>query len=159
MSVPAGDAPPLDTVDLRTGPPVSDDLLVLLALVGSWRGLVRDLDPETGEETDLAADLVIAHDGRPFLTHTYRCWTPDAPREREAGFWLPGPGPDDVRLAAVTHDGRSIDLSGTAGDQTWDLAGGVERRFYAVRGDELFLAVESGGAPRVNGRLRRLPRG
>ena len=72
----------------------------------------------------------------------------------------------------ASNTGQTLVLTGTAGDQEWQLASASvvgtptsvpvdgERRFYAVRGDELLYATElaPGGrpfAPHLNARLAR----
>jgi hypothetical protein len=169
-----------DTTDLRTGAPIHDNLLALLPLVGTWRGTGHGVVASSGEQFDFGQQVVIAHDGRPFLAYESRSWLVAAdgsvirPAWRESGFWRPGPGPDDIALVLASNTGQALVLAGTAGDRRWDLAtvsaqhapGAVdvdgERRLYALRGDDLVYATElaPGGRPyepHLNGRLVRQP--
>ena len=161
----AGPAP--DTADLRSGPPLHDALLALLPLVGQWRGTGAGVVASSGAQFAFGQELRIVHDGRPFLAYESRSWLVDADGElirqawREAGFWRPGAGPDDVELVVVSNTGQALVFAGTAGDATWDLhsvsaehaatAKDVdgERRLYAVRGDQLSYATDlaPGGQP------------
>ena len=73
------------------------ELAHLSWLIGTWVGVgvvgypTMELDQQIGQE------LVISHDGRPFLTHWSRTWLLDDKGERieplatEAGFWRPRP--------------------------------------------------------------------
>jgi nitrobindin-like protein len=136
----------------------------------------------SGEQFGYGQQVVIGHDGRPFLAYESRSWLldPDGtvlrPAWRESGFWRPGAGPDDVELVLASNTGQALVLVGTAGDQQWDLETTVaahapsakdvdgERRTYALRGEELLYATElaPGGQPfaaHLNGRLVRAPAG
>jgi hypothetical protein len=175
---PSGPAP--DTADLRSGPPVHDGLLALLPLVGVWEGTGAGAVATTGAQFRYGQQIRIVHDGRPFLAYESRSWLVDADGAvirqawRENGFWRVGPGQDDVELVLASNTGQALVLSGTAGDQSWDLATVVaahtpsakvvdgERRFYAVRDGDLVYATElaPGGqpfAPHLNARLARVP--
>ena len=91
-----------DTVDVRSGPDVSEELLSVLPLLGEWHG--------EGQATGAAGDhrfgqwIRFSHDGRGFLAYESRTWrlTDDGvivgPDVRESGFWRPR-GQDDVELA------------------------------------------------------------
>ena len=172
------DVPVDDTDDLRTGVPIHDALLALLPLVGTWRGAGTGAVPGEQREFRYAQLIEITHDGRPFLAYSARSWLLDDAGElvrlawRESGFWRPGPGPDDVEVVLASNAGQTLVLAGTAGDQQWQLASTSvlgtptsvdvdgERRFYAVRGDDLLYATElaPGGrpfAPHLNARLTR----
>jgi hypothetical protein len=171
-----GPAP--DTSDLRTGSPLHDALLALLPLVGGWRGSGVGVVASSGAQFAYGQQIVIVHDGRPFLAYESRSWLVDSDGAlirqswRESGFWRPGSGPDDVELVVASNTGQALVFAGTAGDATWDLhtvsahhapsAKDVEgeRRLYAVRGDELSYATDlaPGGwpyAPHLNARLVR----
>jgi hypothetical protein len=168
-----------DTDDLRAGPPLHDALLALLPLLGVWRGGGNGVVASSGREFAFGQQLDIVHDGRPFLAYESRSWIVDATGAtvrsawRERGFWRPGAGPDDVELVVASNTGQALMFTGTAGDQTWELATASavptptavtvdgERRFYAVRGDELIYATElaPGGedfAAHLNARLVRV---
>jgi hypothetical protein len=168
-----------DSSDLRSGAPLHDNLLALLPLVGVWRGAGRGVVASTGAEFAFGQQITIGHDGRPFLAYEARSWLVDEAGEvirqawRESGFWRPGPGPDDVELVIASNTGQALVLSGTAGDQRWELATvsaehapsakdvDGERRRYAVRGSELSYETDlaPGGrpfAPHLNARLQRV---
>ena len=170
--------PPPDTTDLRAGAPIHDALLALLPLVGVWRGSGAGVVPSTGQQFTYAQVVTFAHDGRPFLVYEARSWllTPngDVARQawRETGFWRPGAGPDDIEAVLVSNTGQALVFGGTAGDQQWELASTsvqhaataedvtAERRFYALRNDELLYATELAAgdappAPHLNARLVR----
>ena len=171
-------APAPDTDDLRSGAPVSDVLLALLALVGRWRGEGVGVVARTGAQFRYGQQIVIAHDGRPFLAYEARTWLLDDDGAvirsawRESGFWRPGAGPDDVELVLASNTGQALVLTGTAGDRQWDLRTASaahaptakdvdgERRLYALRGPQLMYATElaPGGqpfAPHLNAVLDR----
>lgn len=149
-----------DTDDLRTGVPLDDSLLALLPLVGRWRGTGAGVVASSGREFDYGQQIVVTHDGRPFLAYESRSWLLGADGEvlrqawRESGFWRPGPGQDDIELVLASHTGQALVFTGTAGDQRWELetvsvrhapsAGDVggERRLYALRGEQLMYATD-----------------
>ena len=168
----------LDTTDLRAGPPINDELLALLPLVGNWSGSGRGITPATGTEFSYFQQLTFAHDGRPFLAYQSQTWLVDADgvidrcAARESGFWRPGAGPDDVEVVLALNTGLTLVLTGVAGDQRWELtaqslsgaptAKAVDdtRRFYALDGDDLVYAHELAPAGRpmqahLNARLHR----
>jgi hypothetical protein len=178
----SADAPPPDSTDLRTGAPIHDALLALLALVGVWRGTGAGVVASTGRQFTFGQLVTFAHDGRPFLVYESRTWllTPNAEVERQAwresGFWRPGAGPDDVEVVLASNTGQALVFGGVAGDQQWELATTdvrhaasaadvtAERRFYALRNDELLYATELAPAgaelaPHLNARLVRRPAG
>jgi hypothetical protein len=151
----------------------------VLALVGEWEGPGQGVVPSTGEEFLYRQRVTIGHDGRPFLVHESRAWlvredgSTIRPAFRETGFWRPGAGPDDVQLVLADAAGLVEVLTGTAGDNRWDLltmsvSGTLtartvvaERRLYAVTDDALSYATEldtgAGLAPHLNARLSRIP--
>ncbi len=166
-----------DSTDLRTGAPLSDALLALLALVGVWEGRGAGVVPSSGEEFAFRQRVTIAHDGRPFLVHDSRAWLIDAdgavirPAFRESGFWRPGRGQDDVELVLADAAGLVEAFAGVAGHNQWELVTSSvagtstardvvgERRLYAVVDEQLIYATEldqgSGPEPHLNGRLAR----
>jgi hypothetical protein len=168
-----------DTTDLRTGAPLHDALLALLSLLGVWRGSGAGVVARTGSEFAFGQEIVVAHDGRPFLAYESRTWLIDSDGElvrlawRESGFWRPGAGADDVELVLASNTGQVLAFAGTAGDQRWDLETLVaahtpsakavdgERRLYAVQGDRLSYATELAPAgqdyaPHLNAALERV---
>jgi hypothetical protein len=170
----------VDTTDLRTGAPLNDALLALLPLVGVWAGTGAGVAASTGTEFRYRQRATFAHDGRPFLVYESRAWLVDTdgndirPAFREAGFWRPGAGRDDVELVTATITGATLLFSGTAGDQRWELATlaiattptakpvGGERRLYAVSDGVLAYATElalpgQDFEPHLNATLRREP--
>jgi hypothetical protein len=174
-------SPAPDTADLRDGAPIHDALLALLPLVGVWRGTGAGVVASSGSDFAYGQQVSVVHDGRPFLAYESRSWLLDADGEvirqawRESGFWRVGPGGDDIELVLASNTGQALVFSGTAGDQSWELESvsaahapsakdvDGERRFYAVRGDDLVYATElaPGGqpfAPHLNARLTRVPR-
>jgi THAP4-like, heme-binding beta-barrel domain len=167
-----------DTTDLRRGAPIHDRLLALLPLVGVWTGDGAGVVPSTGEQFAFTQRVTFAHDGRPFLAYESRSWLVDAhgvvirPAMREAGFWRPGPGEDDIEVQLVNVTGLAETFTGLAGDLRWELATDAvvsarsarevdgERRLYAVRDDTLAYATELAlpgqeFAPHLNGSLHR----
>jgi hypothetical protein len=170
-----------DTTDLRSGAPLHDRLLVLLPLVGVWVGEGVGAVASSGEEFRFAQQLSFAHDGRPFLAYESRSWLIDRdgavirPAMREAGFWRPGAGENDLEVQLVNAAGLAEVMTGVAGDLRWELASDVvaptptaravagERRLYALRSDSLAYATElalpgSDFAPHLNASLHRRPR-
>lgn len=173
------DGVPVDTTDLRSGVPIHDALLALLPLLGVWQGEGAGVVASTGAGFRFGQRVTFAHDGRPFLVYEARSWLLDdagaviRPAWREAGFWRPGAGPDDLEVVLAANTGQALSYNGTAGDAQWEIATDLahptptarkvdmERRLYAVRGDELLYATElaPGGetlAPHLNGRLERV---
>jgi hypothetical protein len=169
-----------DTTDLRTGVPVNEQLLALLPLVGMWRGTGHGAVASSGDEFSFGQQITFAHDGRPFLSYESRTWLVDAAGDlirlafREAGFWRPGAGPDDVEVTLATAAGIVEVFAGTAGEARWELASAdvaqtataravvAERRLYAVVDDSLAYATElhvsagGGFAPHLSARLDRV---
>ena len=113
-------APPVEpypyeeTFDLRTGPDLHPALLGLLPFIGKWRG--RGQGAEIGvEDFNFAQEVVISHDGRPFLAYESHIWILDAdskpvrPADREVGWWRPvlvddRPG-DEMEATLTTPSG------------------------------------------------------
>lgn len=103
-----GDLPvPDDTANLRLGPDLHPDLLALLPLVGVWRGTGEASHPGI-EPYRFGQQVVVAHDGRAFLTWESRSWV------------LAEPGLDDTN----SSDPNSSDTN--SGDtNSGDLADAV----------------------------------
>ncbi|WP_309232871.1 FABP family protein [Blastococcus sp. TML/C7B] len=92
MSAPT-ELPVPDTVDVRSGPEVSDQLLSVLPLLGEWHG--EGQAAGTGGDHRFGQWVRFSHDGRGFLAYESRTWrlTDDGrivgPDLRETGFWRP----------------------------------------------------------------------
>ena len=169
-----------DTTDLRTGPPLNDQLLALLPLVGVWRGVGTGAVASNGDEFSFGQQVSFSHDGRPFLVYESRTWLIDAAGDlirlafRESGFWRPGRGHDDVEAQIATAAGIVEIFTGVAGDNRWELATAElahtptarlvvgERRLYGLVGDQLAYATElhvpevGGFAPHLSAQLTRI---
>jgi hypothetical protein len=172
-------APPADTVDLRLGAPLHDDLLALLPLVGHWAGTGEGVVPRTQERFRFGQEVSFAHDGRPFLVYDSRAWlidgdgAPVRPAARERGFWRPGPDPDDFAVVLTVASGFAMVFTGEVGEMRWELrttavtpAPGAkevtgERRLYALVGDGLAYVSELAAVgldyqPHLSAQLRRV---
>jgi hypothetical protein len=170
--------PPLDTTDLRTGPPIHDDLLALLPLVGIWEGAGVGVKPSDGSPFQYGQQVRFSHDGRRFLAYESQTWLVDEegefirPALRESGFWRPGPGDDDFEVTLTSMVGLTEIFLGTAGDLRWQLATGTiaktptatgvgqDARIYAIIDEELHYVTELALpgfelVPHLNGLLRR----
>ena len=168
-----------DSTDLRAGAPLHDALLALLPLVGTWRGAGSGVVASTGAQFAYGQQVRFAHDGRPFLAYESRSWLlaedGSTLRQawREAGFWRPGAGPDDLEVVLASNTGQCLLYTGTAGDRRWEIATAVaaptptaravdgERRLYGLVEDDLACATElaPAGAPfaaHLNARLTRV---
>jgi hypothetical protein len=109
------DVPPLpipaDTANVRARPGLHPDCRPLLPLVGVWRGVGRfgnepgENDPQYGQQ------IVISHDGRPFLRYDSLTWLLDSdgsvkgPGNRELGFFRPQPD-GSIELMVAHAEGR-----------------------------------------------------
>ena len=168
-----------DTADLRAGVPIHDSLLALLPLVGAWAGGGTGVTPD-GAHFAFGQRISFVHDGRPFLAYQSRAWLVDGDGTvirgawREAGFWRPGGGPDQLEVVLAANTGEALVYAGVAGDRTWEIATtsaqgtptakpiDQERRLYALVGEELGYASELAPAgrpmaPHLNARLTRVP--
>ncbi|MGI3779750.1 MAG: FABP family protein [Janthinobacterium lividum] len=136
-----------DSVDLRTGPAIHDDLLALLPLVGVWSGSGRSATA-AGDTIVFAEQIVFGHDGRAFLFYDARRWTVDAvgrpvrPAGREAAFWRPDDDDPDGLTVSISTPTAAFTISGHSGDQRWELTGERERRLYALVDDALVYVRE-----------------
>ena len=103
-----------DTANLREGPELHPACLALLPLVGVWRGEGEVVYPTIDGPYRFGQQLVICHDGRPFLRYESRAWLlNDAgevirPAARETGFWRPQP--DDTIELLTAHGTGIIEL-------------------------------------------------
>ncbi len=163
---------PDDTANLRLGPDLHPDLLALLPLVGVWRGTGEASHPGI-EPYRFGQQVVVAHDGRAFLTWESRSWvlaepglddtnsetnrsdtnrgdTFDAvlgPSLRESGFWrvqATDDGEDTLELL-LTHAAGTVELyyGAAVGTAAWEIATDVVIRSSS--------GAESTGATRLYG--------
>ena len=131
MSAPT-ELPVPDTVDVRSGPEVSDALLSVLPLLGEWHGEGQAAGPDGDHR--FGQWIRFAHDGRGFLSYEARAWrlTDDGhivgPDARESGFLRPR-GRDDVELLVASPEGLVEIYVGRARTTTsWELATDVLAR-------------------------------
>ena len=173
----ATELPVPDTVDVRSGPDVSGELLSVLPLLGEWHG--------EGQAAGTAGDhrfgqwIRFSHDGRGFLAYESRSWqlTDDGevvgPDFRESGFWRPR-GEDDVELLVATPEGLVELYVGRARTTTsWELSTDVLARtpdapdvtravrLYGIVDGALMYAIDRAGPdelprPWMSARLERL---
>ncbi|MGX7823976.1 FABP family protein [Actinokineospora sp. 24-640] len=118
---------PGDTANLREGPALHDALLVLLPLVGVWRGEGEVVYPTIDGPFTFGQQITFAHDGRPFLAYESRTWLLDAdgkvirPAAREVGWWRPQPD-DTIELLLSHNTGVTEVYYGSPHSQTsWEL--------------------------------------
>jgi hypothetical protein len=162
---------------MPTDPPLHADLASLEWLLGTWRGVGVGGYP-TIEDFQFGQELVITHDGRPFLFHDSRSWAvdpetgaPGRPLSAERGFWrLPGGdvefvlassgGFAEIWVGRVT--GQSVELATDVVARTAsakDVTGG-HRLYGLVDGDLLWsydlAAVGQPLQPHLSARLRRV---
>lgn len=171
---------PPDTANLREGPELHPDCLGLLPLVGVWRGEGEVVYPTIDGPFRFGQQLVICHDGRPFLRYEARAWLLDADGNvirkaaRETGFWRPQP--DDTVELVVTHATGIVEVYyGRPRNQTsWELATdavlrtasakevvGAHRLYGIVEGGDLAYVEERAMVgqplqPHVSARLHRV---
>lgn len=119
---------PGDSANLREGPELHPRCLMLLPLVGVWRGEGEIVYPTIDGPYRFGQQVVFCHDGRPFLRYEARAWLLDdagtviRPAARETGFWRPQP--DDTIELLAAHGTGIIELYyGRPRNQTsWELA-------------------------------------
>lgn len=166
-----------ETHDLRSGPDLDHSLLSLLPFVGFWRGTGKGGFPaET--EYDFAQEIILSHDGRPFLHYESRAWLIDDEGRpvrqafREIGWWRPASddgvevllahptGVSEVYLGRV--DGLKVELASdvVARTETADTVS-ASRRLYGIVEGALLYAVDLAAngeplQPHVSGRLTRV---
>ncbi len=103
---------PVDTANLRLGPELHSLCLSLLPLVGVWRGTgTYGNEPRTDESApaDFGQQIVVSHDGRPFLKFESIIWnlaggTPSQ-AAREVGWLRPQPD-GSIELLLAHAEGR-----------------------------------------------------
>jgi hypothetical protein len=120
-----GDVPelpiPADTANLRLGPEIHPDCLSLLPLVGVWRGTGTygneplPADGKAGTRADFGQQIVVSHDGRPFLRFESIVWNlpvgdgsaseAPMPASREVGWLRPQPD-GSIELLLAHAEGR-----------------------------------------------------
>ncbi|MDQ5856589.1 MAG: FABP family protein [Actinomycetota bacterium] len=117
-----------DTANLREGPELHPNCLALLPLIGVWRGGGEVVYPTIEGPYHFGQQLVICHDGRPFLRYESRAWLVDdageviRPAARETGFWRPQ-SDDSIELLAAHATGMVEIYYGRPRSQTsWELA-------------------------------------
>lgn len=103
---------PPDTANLRLGPELNPACLVLLPMVGVWRGTgTYGNEPRTAEDpaADFGQQITVSHDGRPFLRFESVSWDlrgdEPAAGAREVGWFRPQ---DDgsIELLLAHAEGR-----------------------------------------------------
>jgi hypothetical protein len=129
---PTGPAPDL--------PDLHPDLEPLGWLVGRWHGTGAMVWPGTPDATHVA-DVVIEHDGRPFLSYSSRTWRvePDGSRgpagPAESGFWRRGAGKFDVELVLAHPDGMVEVLVGAVAFKKVELVSDLVARTHTAASD------------------------
>jgi hypothetical protein len=173
-----------DTANLRLGPDLNPAMLALLPMVGVWRGEGEGHDPETDLDYRFGQQIVVSHDGGPYLNWESRSWVLDPAGEfvrtdlRESGFWRVSTDSatgDEVIELLLTHSSGVVELYyGHALTQSsWELAtdvvirsqsgavvGGAKRLYGIVEGGDLAYVEERIVAdgplePRISARLAR----
>jgi hypothetical protein len=170
---------PGDTANLREGPQLHPQCLSLLPLVGVWRGEGQIVYPTIDGPYRFGQQVVICHDGRPFLRFESRAWLLDdagkviRPAARETGFWRPQ-ADDTIELLAAHGTGIIELYYGRPRSQTsWELATdavvrsssakevtGAHRLYGIVEGGDLAYVEErvdadGGLVPHLSARLSR----
>lgn len=151
---------PADTANLRLGPELHPACLALLPLVGVWRGTGMYGNEPTDGPPQFGQQIVISHDGRPFLRHESIAWNLDAdgwvtgPAAREVGWWRPQPD-GSIELLIAHAEGRievfygrprSVASWGLSTDGVWRTASAAPvigaTRLYGVTPDGRLAYVE-----------------
>ena len=141
-------------------PDLHERLAPLSFLVGTWRGLGVVGYP-TIEQARYEQELVVRHDGRPFLEHVSRTWILDDDGQRvrqgarESGWWRPGREPGDVELLLAHPTGivevcvgevvfRKVELRTdlVARTETAKEVSALHRLYGIVDGTDLAYAVD-----------------
>jgi THAP4-like, heme-binding beta-barrel domain len=169
-----------DTANLREGPDLHPDCLALLPLVGIWRGEGEVVYPTIDGPYRFGQQLMVCHDGRPFLRYEARAWLLDAagavirPAARETGFWRPQP--DDTIELLATHATGIVEIyyGQPRNTTSWELATdavvrtssakdvtAAHRLYGIVDGGDLAYVEERAMVgqpmqPHVSARLRRV---
>jgi hypothetical protein len=171
---------PADTANLRQGPEIDDTCLVLLPLVGVWRGTGMFGNSPQDAAAQFGQQITIAHDGRPFLRYESVTWLlsgageATGPGARELGWFRPQPD-GSVELLVAHAEGRIEVFYGQPRSATsWALStDGVWRtpsgppvigatRLYGITADGKLAYVEERAhedaelAPHASAALERL---
>ena len=148
---------PEDTANLREGADLNPALLALLPLVGVWRGEGMATYP-TIDTYRFGQQIVVAHDGRGFLTWESRAWLLDddgaliRPAARESGFWRVNVHQDgaDTLEVLLTHNTGIVELyyGAPRNQSSWEIATDVVLRTETARevtaAKRLYGIVEGG---------------
>ncbi len=169
--------PVADTVDVRSGPEVSEELLAVLPLLGEWHGEGQAAGP--GGDHRFGQWIRFSHDGRGFLAYESRTWrlTDDGqvvgPDQRETGFWRPR-GDEEVELLVCSPAGLVEIYAGRARTTTsWELVSDVlartpdhpdtsrATRLYGIVDGALMYAIDRAAPgeplrPTMSARLERI---
>ncbi|MGI8417482.1 MAG: FABP family protein [Nakamurella sp.] len=103
---------PADTANLRLGPELHHACLPLLPLVGVWRGTGHYGNEPRADDggPDFGQQIVVSHDGRPFLRFESVSWSLPSggdpqPGAREVGWLRPQPD-GSIELLLAHAEGR-----------------------------------------------------
>lgn len=114
-----------DTANLRLGAHLSDSNLIILPLVGVWRGEGELVAPGSDTVVRFGQQVTISHDGRGFLKHESVIWLLDeakTPAARELGWWRPQPD-GEIELLIAHAEGVVEVFYGRATSLTsWNLS-------------------------------------
>jgi len=165
---------PGDTANLRDGPQLHPQCLALLPLVGVWRGEGQIVYPTIDGPYRFGQQVVICHDGRPFLRYESRAWLLDGagevirPAARETGFWRPQ-ADDTIELLAAHGTGIIELYYGRPRSQTsWELVtdavvrsssakevSGAHRLYGIVEGGDLAYVEQRAGVAALDDAVER----
>ena len=148
---------PGDTANLREGVDLNPALFALLPLVGVWRGEGVASYP-TIDTYRFGQQIVVAHDGRGFLTWESRSWLLDddgafiRQAARESGFWrvnVRDDGEDSLEVLLTHNTGIAELYYGTPLSQSsWEIATDVVLRTETAKAvtaaKRLYGIVEGG---------------
>jgi hypothetical protein len=171
---------PADTANLRQGPEFDDACLVLLPLVGVWRGTGMFGNNPTGGAAQFGQQITVAHDGRPFLRYESVTWLLSEsgevtdPAARELGWFRPQPD-GSIELLVAHAEGRievfygrprSVTSWALSTDGVWRTPSGPPvigaTRLYGITADGKLAYVEERAhqeaelAPHASAALERL---
>jgi hypothetical protein len=171
---------PSDTANLRLGPELDQACLALLPLVGVWRGTGMYGNDPTDGPPQFGQQIVISHDGRPFLRHESVTWKlgPNGavagPAAREVGWWRPQTDGSielliahaEGRIEVFYGQSRSVATWALSTDGVWRTASSAPvigaTRLYGVTPDGRLAYVEERAhedielAPHASAALQRI---